>query len=103
MTSQPFSFASAQTNPWIDCFGDSNGKIVHIYFNNSNLSSLGCIEHCGCRFDTEKDLLEYLTMDLEVREQQRKEYEELLAARVDAQAEQEKTDEVIYDDLSGLI
>jgi len=40
----------------------------------------GTVEHCGYRFETEKDLLDYLTMDPVVRDKEQQEYEKNLAA-----------------------
>ncbi len=37
------------------------------------------IEHCGIRIQTEKELIDYLSMDPDVRQQQQSEYEELLS------------------------
>ncbi len=44
------------------------------------------IEHCGFRNQTEKELIGYLSMDPDVRQQQQSEYEELMSA----QSEQEQ-------------
>lgn len=48
------------------------------------------IEHCGVRVETEKELLDYLTMDPDVREKELAEYEELLDAQISAQEQKEK-------------
>jgi hypothetical protein len=61
------------------------------------------LEYCGCYFDVEKDLLDYFEIDPEVRQQQQKDYEEQLAAVIDAQVEQEQNNEVFCDDDSDLI
>lgn len=37
------------------------------------------IEHCSFRIQTEKELIDYLSMDPDVRQQQQSEYEELLS------------------------
>ncbi len=37
------------------------------------------IEHCGFRIQTEKELIDYLSMDPDVRQQQQQEYEELMS------------------------
>ncbi len=44
------------------------------------------IEHCGIRIQTEKELLDYLSMNPDVRQQQQSEYEEHMSA----QSEQER-------------
>ena len=46
------------------------------------------IEFCGCRIETEQDLLDYLTIDPADREQQEKEHEEIITAQIDAQEQQ---------------
>lgn len=47
------------------------------------------IEYCGCHFETEKDLLDYLTTDPDLREHEQQEYEEQLEVQIEAQDEQE--------------
>ncbi len=44
------------------------------------------VEHCGFRMESERQLIDYLTMDPQVRQQQQSEYDELL----DAQSYQEQ-------------
>lgn len=54
------------------------------------------VEHCGCRFEIEKDLLDYLTMDPAVRTLEQQEYEESLKALVDEQKDRESlADEIM--------
>ncbi len=48
------------------------------------------VEHCGVRMETEKQLVDYLTMDPQVREQQQSEYDELLDAQICAQEQKGK-------------
>ncbi len=45
------------------------------------------VEHCGFRMETERQLIDYLTMDPQVREQQQSEHDELVDAK---SSEQEK-------------
>ena len=53
------------------------------------------VDHCGCRMQTEKELITYLSMDPEEREQQKKDYEELLGAQMYGQ-EQREGEYIIY-------
>ena len=56
----------------------------------------GCnilIEHRGIRMETEKDLLDYLTMEPYLREHQKQEYDERLEAQIVAQDEQDAEQE----------
>jgi len=43
----------------------------------------GSVKHCGCEFETESDLLDYLVIDPVVRDKDQQEYEENLAAMMD--------------------
>jgi F0F1-type ATP synthase epsilon subunit len=47
------------------------------------------IEHCGLRIQTEKELIDYLSMDHDVRQQQQSEYEEHMSAQSDEQERKE--------------
>ena len=49
----------------------------------------GFVEQCGCRMETEKELITYLTMDPKVRKQQKREYEELISAQMYDQEQRE--------------
>jgi len=51
------------------------------------------VEHCGIRMETEKQLIDYLTMDPDLREKEQAEYDELLDAQVSAQEQKEKEQE----------
>lgn len=53
------------------------------------------VMHCGVRIETERDLLDYLTMDPEVRSKEQKEYEEIIAAYAAEQDQQENTPDII--------
>ena len=53
------------------------------------------LEHSGCRMETEKDLLDYLTMDPEVRNKEQAEYEDQLAAMNDEQEAQQLEQDVM--------
>ena len=48
------------------------------------------VEHCGWRIETENQLIDYLTMDPQVREQEEKEYEGYVDAEVCAQEQKEE-------------
>ncbi len=39
------------------------------------------VKHCGVRMETERQLVDYLTMDPQVRQQQQSEYDELVDAQ----------------------
>ena len=54
------------------------------------LNCKALVEHCGWRVETEKQLIDYLTMDREVREKEEKEYGELMSAQIDAQEQREE-------------
>ena len=72
-----------------DCLAVSNGFCC---------GNCGClIEHCGFRFETEQELLDYLTMAPELRNQQQREYEEQLVAVANAQDEQQNAVQDIFD------
>lgn len=43
------------------------------------------VEHCGWRFETEKQLIDYLTMDPDVRNKEETEYSEHIDAQINAQ------------------
>jgi hypothetical protein len=51
------------------------------------------IEHCGVRMETEKQLIDYLTMEPFGRQRQQQEYEELMIAESDEQEQKEKEQE----------
>lgn len=48
------------------------------------------IEHCGVRVETEKELLDYLSMEPFDRQHQQQEYDEILGAQISAQEQKEK-------------
>ena len=52
------------------------------------------VEHCGCRFETEKEFCDYLTMDPELREKQQNDYDEQL----NAQAEAFENEQICFDE-----
>ncbi|MFC1678035.1 hypothetical protein ACFL3G_13375 [Planctomycetota bacterium] len=59
----------------------------YLYTDNGFIC-LGCeldVEHCGLRMETEKELLDYLSMDPGIREQQQQEYNEYIEAQALAQ------------------
>ena len=59
------------------------------------LNSFACgacgslVEHCGIRMETEKQLIDYLTMEPDLREKEQAEYQELIDAQIDAQEQKE--------------
>ena len=50
----------------------------------------GFIKHCGVRMESERQLVDYLTMDPSGRKQQQQEYEELIEAQIYAQEQKDK-------------
>ena len=56
----------------------------------------GLVEYCGCNVETEKDLIDYLTTDSKLLEQQEKDYESYVDAQVSTQ-EQRKKEQECYD------
>ena len=62
------------------------------------------VEYCGHRLETEKDLLDYLELDPEIRNKQQQEYQEQLDAMIDAQDQQDNTaGELLDSDIYGSI
>ena len=61
------------------------------------LNCEGFVEHRGFRMETEKDLLDYLTMDPAIRKQEQKEYEEHLIAQAH---EQEQNEQIHMDEIA---
>ena len=60
--------------------------------SQNNFLCMDCgsdVELCGLRIKSEKELLDYLTMNPEVRNKEQAEYEEQLKAQIYAQDEQE--------------
>ena len=51
------------------------------------------VEHCGVRMESERQLVDYLTMDPSDRQQQQQEYEELVDAQICAQEQKDKEQE----------
>ena len=54
------------------------------------------VEHRGSRMETEKELLEYLKMDLKAREKEQREYEKYVDCQAQTQEQREKEQE-FYD------
>ena len=55
------------------------------------------VEHCGCRFQTEKQLLAYLTMVPETKKQQENDYQETLEAEIDRDLKDQKFIDEFFD------
>ncbi len=51
------------------------------------------VDHCGCLMETEKELIDYLTMDPQVREQQQQEHDECVDA-LSSEQEQKEIEQV---------
>ncbi len=66
----------------VDCLAIMNG------FACGSCGSL--VEHRGIRMETEKELIDYLTMDPGVREKEQAEYDQLIDAQIEAQEQKEK-------------
>ena len=54
------------------------------------------IEHCGCRLETEQALIDYLSMDPDIRYQQEQDYQAYIEAQTSTQ-EQEQNEQAFYD------
>lgn len=77
------------------------GEDEDICFENSFLC-MDCnslVSHCSGRMETEKQLLDYLSMDHDVRDKERAEYEEFLRTHEGAGDE----DGMYYTDLDDLL
>jgi hypothetical protein len=55
------------------------------------------LEHSGYRIETEKELITYLAIPLEVRQQEQKEYEETICAQISAQEMEKQENEHYYE------
>ncbi|MBW8017947.1 MAG: hypothetical protein FVQ82_17390 [Planctomycetes bacterium] len=71
-------------------------SIIHEDDYLAILNSFACgscgsiIEHCGIRMETEKQLIDYLTMEPFDRLHQQQDHQELIDAQIDAQEQKEK-------------
>ena len=57
------------------------------------------VEHCGHRFETERELLEYFNMDPEKKEQEQQEYDDYISAI----AEEEEEEKYEEDNLAEIL
>ena len=60
------------------------------------------VKHCGFRMETEKQLIDYLTMDPSDRQQQQQEYDELLDAQICAQEQKDKEQELCDQEITDM-
>lgn len=68
-------------------FDEDDSLCTQNGFMCMNCKSL--IEHCGCRLETEPEILSYLAMDPAVRDQQQREYDEMEAQMAEEQDSRE--------------